>query len=279
MKSLAFANVLLAVLATGLPRADAAIIYSDFGSTNGMSLVGNVARSGSALRFQGPDSAMAGAAWYGAEIAVWRGFVSEFTFRMTNARPADFGWGAYGNGLTFTVQDQYTPRSLTQVGTTLGYEGIGNSVAVAFMPVPSGGVFGNMDIQFLWNGDPRTAGVILPTSSQATYPDIADGNTHTAKIVYDPYTFPGLFVYLDDLTQPAGFAPFVLTRLMFPSDRRAYVGFTAGNIVGTGTYEVLSWRAEGVPEPGTLALVGAVALGIAVRHAGARRPRASRRGG
>jgi len=270
--------LLLLSLMVPFRQARAEIIYSDFSNTNGLSLVGNVARNGSALRFGGPDSPMPGAAWYGAEMSVSLGFVSEFTFRMTDVIPADPGWGAYGNGLTFTVQDQYTPLSLSKVGTTLGYEGIGNSIAVAFMPI-SGGPSGDTAIRFMWNGDPGTAVEVLPMPPQSTYPDIADGETHTAKIVYDPYTYPGLLVYLDDLSQPAGIAPFHLTSLMGPGDRRAYVGFTAGNLVGDGTYDILSWRAKGVPEPGTLALVGAVALGTAVRHAGARRRPPSRRAG
>jgi hypothetical protein len=171
------------------------------------------------------------------------------------------------NGLTFTVQDNGSPQSTRIVGGAYGYGGIGNSIAVAFVPETVGGVR-TTSIRVFSGGDPDTSLVPPPP---IPYPDWDDGATHTARIVYDPYTFPGLFVYVDDMGSPAMAHPFHLTSLMCPCDRRAYVGFTAGNELGTGTYEILSWRAEGVPEPGTLALIGATVLGTTVRRLGARR--------
>ena len=276
MKSPALLTALLIGLtAAPLRPAQADIFYSDFSTTNGMTLVGNAAQSGSALRFQGPDSAMAGAAWYGAKLAVTAGYESEFTFRMIDVTPED-EWGHYPkNGLTFTIQDRDPLVYHSLVGGAYGYDGITRSTAVAFSPF-SDGSHRRTRIRVMREGDAyRTEDVypdwpIPPDLS----PDIADGETHTVRLVYDSSGYPTLRVYIDDMTRP--WSSWQYRHPSATDYRSVYVGFTAGNEAGTGIYDILSWRAHGVPEPGTLALLGATALGTAVRRAGARRRPADR---
>jgi hypothetical protein len=209
-------------------------------------------------------------------MAVTRGYEAEFTFRMTDVTPED-EWGHYPkNGLTFTIQDRNPLVYHSLVGGAYGYDGIIRSIAVAFSPVRFGSNRGTR-IRFMWDGDAyRTVDLHHEWLPPDPYPDIADGETHTARLVYDYRGFPSLRVYVDDMTRPWASWQYHHT-LMSPEDyRSAYVGFTAGNEEGTGTYDILSWRAHGVPEPGTLALLGATALGTAVRRAGARRRPADR---
>lgn len=239
------AALLLPLMLSGRP-ASAEIIFSDFSSINGLARVGNVQQVGTALRLAPTDPTQGAAVWYGSEVGVSLGFSTEFSFRLRDTPSAA---PFLNNGFTFTVQDDDV-RSLTRVGDEFGYGGLDNSVAVAFKPefVDGRPV---TTLRVLAAGDPNTS---VGSPPVLPVPVIDDDRVHTARIVYEPAT---LYVYLDDMTAPALQSAFHLTSLMCPCDRRAFVGFTAGSETGVGAYDILSWRVQSIPEPGTLALLGA----------------------
>ncbi len=250
--SLRIAAALLFPFALTAKPAVADIMYGDFSRINGLARVGNVQQVGTALRLAPSVSSQGVAVWYGSEVGVSMGFSTEFFFRLRDAPSAA---PFLNNGFTFTVQDDGA-RSLTRAGNEFGYGGLDNSIAVAFKPEFEDGRPVTA-LRVLAGGDPVTSRAIPP---MLPLPIIDDDGVHTAKIVYEPGT---LFVYLDDMRTPALQSAFHLTSLMCPCDRRAFVGFTAGSETGVGAYDILSWRVQSIPEPGTLALLSAFG-GLAV---------------
>ncbi len=256
--SLRIAAALLFPFALTAKPAIAEIIYTDFSSINGLARVGNVQQVGSALRLTPSESSQSGAFWYGSEVGVSSGFSTEFSFLLRES-PASMPPFV---GFTFTVQDG-GPNSTQRVGAEMGYGGLDNSVAFAFRPA-------------FYLGNPTASISIFVNGVAATYrglefglPAIDDGRVHTARIVH---TLAQLTIFLDDMTTPVTQIRWTLTALMdprYPSEKQAYVGFTAGDDTDSGSYDILSWRMKSLPEPGTLALLSAFASFAVLRR---RRP-------
>ena len=92
-----------------------------FPSATGLATNGSAALSGSSLKLTNGGLAEASSAFYASPVNI-QSFTTDFTFQLTN--PA-------ADGFTFTIQNA-GPNAMGGVGGYLGYEGIGDSVAVKF---------------------------------------------------------------------------------------------------------------------------------------------------
>jgi hypothetical protein len=121
------------LLATGLVAQS--FTYTDFSSTAQLSLLGNTAQSGTALRLTANSSNQTGWVWRQGALPVVAGFDTTFTFRVTP--PAV---GTKAEGMALVIHDDPNGTA-TQGGTVwgMGYGvgansavGIRNSIAIEF---------------------------------------------------------------------------------------------------------------------------------------------------
>ena len=94
---------------------------SGFSSSSGLQLNGSTTLSGTRLRLTNGQSGESSSAFYTTPVNV-QSFTTNFSFQMTDAQ---------ADGMTFVIQNG-AATSLGQGGGGLGYENIGNSVAVKF---------------------------------------------------------------------------------------------------------------------------------------------------
>ena len=94
---------------------------SGFSSSSGLQLNGSTTLSGTRLRLTNGQSGESSSAFYTTPVNV-QSFTTNFSFQMTDAQ---------ADGITFVIQNG-AATSLGQGGGGLGYENIGNSVAVKF---------------------------------------------------------------------------------------------------------------------------------------------------
>lgn len=255
--------LVLAVGATIVP-AQGTIVYSDFSSTTGLSLVGSATRVGDRLRLTPSAPLQAGGAWFAERQSVADGFDTTFQFAISSLvlEGAD--------GFAFVLQND-SATSLAFTGGDIGYSGpppahigIPYSIALEF------DTYHNAEL-----GDPNnnhlsvhtrgpignSAEEIYSLGSTTVIPNLSDGQVHTALVSYRPGTFS---VFVDDLTTPALVVPLNLGATLSLADGAAWVGFTLGTgIAGYEAHDILSWRLASVPEPSTWALLlsGAGLLG------------------
>lgn len=217
--------------------------YSDFSSTNGITLNGNVAiTSGSILRLTSSIANQAGSAWYNIKQNVSEGFSTIFRFQIIPS--------GGGDGFAFVIQNNGT-ASLGNSGLGLGYQGIPKSVAVEFDTYQNGAHLFELpnlhdvsdhEIAIHTKGlSPNSADETnaIPPGPVSTSIDFQkDRIDHTVKIVY---TFGVLEVFLDDLSNPVLAAAVNLKSELAASDGMALVGFTAGTGQKTENHDILDW--------------------------------------
>jgi hypothetical protein len=236
----------LLIASFSLP-ATAGFVFTDFSDVSGLNLVGNAAQSGTALRLTPSLLSQTGAAWYGSQIAVGGGFTTDFTFRISDLQNTG------SDGFTFAVQNS-SGTAMGLGGGDVGYGGIANSVAVKFDTHQNGGEPPAPFVSVQAGGNAAAFGAL---ATAASIPNIKDAAVHTARIQYAPGTMP---VILDNMSTPVLNVSLLLSSLISLNDGEAYVGFTAATGGGFENHDILSWRVTSVPEPGTLALLGAMVL-------------------
>lgn len=264
--------------AAAVAPAQAAVVisYPDFTGAcgSGLTCVGSTAVTGSgALRVSNATSFNSGAGYSTTAIALGTGatFSTTFQFQITNR-----GGIAPADGLTFVLSAATT--GLGAAGGGLGYQGVGNSVAIEFdtfnngetgtsnhVGVNSGGVLGNNGVSPYGEANcASTVGYVFGCMS--------NGDIWTATIDYDGTTNL-LDVYVQD---GAGAVQHVVNDMFINiatqlGTSSAFVGFTSATGSGWANHDILNWslandRSLGtptVPEPGSLALAGLALLGAA----------------
>jgi len=237
----------------------------------------------------GPSKA--GAMWYRSEAPVSNGFDTHFMFQITDHskectvhKDQYFSQFSYrscsvhgGDGFAFVLQ--YTDRQhlngtyeVGQNGGQLGFGGIPNSLAIAFdtWQNPGHDLLGVDNIKIQSRGQLPNDGLeagLLGVPRAAT---LADGNIHTARIVYFPTLMskylnklsasPELVPYLKDngeqkrvgtlvvwiddgiaSDEPILAMPINLSLVInMPSDK-AYVGFTSSTGRFYEKHDILAW--------------------------------------
>jgi hypothetical protein len=264
MKVLSLVPLLL-VLTVG-PAIATAATYTDFSDTAGLTLNGNAATAGTALRLVPDVIDQSGTAFLTNAVAfdATTAFSSVFKFHVATNRddPTD--------GFSFLLQNDAAGAAALGAGSQgLGYVGLAPSVAVVFRgrgPSLIGAISGGVD--------PAD----LPRPFQpAGYYSGAEGAFYNqdefAWIDYNPVSM-GLSVFLSTTSTKPGIAIMSTTVDVFGTlGPQAYVGFSAGNGGAFGAQDILSWQfnATPVPEAGTSAML---VLGLAVMGLLRRRPTA-----
>ena len=229
------AVAVVGALAGTISAATPAVIdYPDFSSVAGLTLDGDAAQAGKALRVVPDASQRKGSAWSQTTLDTTQSFESQFQLRAHDGSvfPAD--------GMTFTVQSQ----GLAALGDSGGGHGYGGAGAVT----PSVAVDLSLFPQ-LMDGKPEQVAVLengdtwhpLAATSLATtlYP-----NAFRVWVDYGAKTH-SLDVYVGQgTTKPA--APLVSTTVDLAATvgPAAYAGFTAGTGVLFAAFDVLDWSVE-----------------------------------
>lgn len=228
------ASLAAAVLAgaAGAGTGSPAIGYTDFSSVAGLTLNGDAAQAGSALRLAPAASLRRGSAWSAAPLETGRSFSTRF-------RVAAHDGSVYpGDGLTFTLQSQ-GPSALGDNGGAHGYAGLARiapSVAVDVSLFPQIFNGGTEAVGILVNGDNANP-VATGTSAARLY-----GAPFTVWVDYDAATH-ALRAFVDAAgtkpARPLASATVDLAATVGPS---AYVGFTAGTGVFDADFDLLDWE-------------------------------------
>ena len=213
-----------------------AINYPDFSNIAGLTLNGDAAQSGKALRLTPATSQRRGSAWAQAQLDTTQSFESRFQAFTHDGSiyPAD--------GMTFTLQSEGV-SALGDAGSDHGHGGavpVSPSVAVDISLFPQIFNGGTEQINVLANGDTlkplatATSGVLLYGSPFSVWVDY-DANTHALQVfVSQAATKP---------TTPLLSTPVDLTAIVGAS---AYAGFTAGTGVLDTNFDLLNWQVDAV---------------------------------
>ena len=281
LRCAAAATFAAVVGAMGVAPAEAAVVISYPGFTGacgvlgGLTCVGSTAvTGGGALRLTPALTGQGGAGYSTAAIALGAGatFSTTFQFLITGR-----GGIAPADGLTFVVAA--ATAGLGGVGGGLGYLGVPNSVAVEFDTFNNGEVGTSNHVGVDSNGVLANNGVspygVSNCASNTAYVFgcMSNGDIWTATIDYDGSTNL-LDVYVQDGSAAvqhiiSGMSINIGSLL---GTSTAFVGFTSATGAGFANHDILNWSLAndrslgtppGVPEPGSLALVGAGLLGAA----------------
>lgn len=204
-------------------------------ATDALVLLGNATVDGRALRLTGDGVTGVGNVWHRSKVNVGAGFSTEFTFRLGGQPPL-------GRGFAFVVQNADDAMSVqgADVALTDGYQYIQHSVAVEFDVVQDAfdPTVPHVSVQTRYdepNGSDHAYS--LGASDGDITPAIDDGETHWARITYEPAG--QMQVFVDDPTTPLLTVPVDLTALRLDAGH-AYIGFGA-RTVDPNTFDILRW--------------------------------------
>ena len=131
--SLIYPAALIAVATACVPALAATVIsYPNFSDVSGLTINGNAAQVGSALRVTPATFSQAGSVFSTNKVSLTSGasFSTYFTFRFTSPGGSCDGLGCGADGIVFTVQT--LANNVGGAGGGIGYFGIPNSLGVEF---------------------------------------------------------------------------------------------------------------------------------------------------
>ena len=214
------------------------INFSTGFTSTGLNLLG-ASITNNALEVTNGTAGEAHAAWYTTPVNV-QAFTSDFTFQDTSAT---------ADGMTFAIQNA-SPGiwAVGGNGGSLGYGGIGSSVAVKFDLYSNAGE-GSDSTGFYTDGAVPTVPAVDMTSSGV--------NLHSGDILHAHITYDGTTLTLT-LTDTVTSASFTYAQAIniptIVGASTAYVGFTGGTGGSTAIQNVLTWAyTVGAPTNGTAA--------------------------
>jgi peptide-N4-(N-acetyl-beta-glucosaminyl)asparagine amidase len=250
--------------------ASANFDYPDFSTSSGLNLVQSAVASGNLLILTPAAGQTQGAAWFSDRQFVQSGFESTFRFQISGEQHL-----GGGDGFVFVIQNQ-SPSAINTPftgGSSLGYDGIPNSVAVEFDTFEIGGNFGDPNGNHI---SVHTRG-ILPNNVDEIYSvgntgaslatNLSDGLVHEVVIRYLP---GNLNILLDGSTTPALTVPINLSSTLSLDAGKAYVGFTSATGGSWERHDILSWSFRTIPEP-SASFIAIFAIGLVVSVSRTRR--------
>ncbi len=200
-----------------------------FSTSTGLSFLGGASLTGGTLELTDGGGDEARAVWYATPVNV-QNFTTDFNFQITPASAST------ADGFTFTLQNSSAGvQALGAYGGSLGYAGIGSSVAVKFDLYNNDGE-GSDSTGFYTDGASPMIPAVDMTASGV--------NLHSGDVLHAHITYNGttLTLTLTDTVTNASFT--TSTTINIPTTvgaNTAYVGFTAGTGGETVTQEILNW--------------------------------------
>src|SRR5579859_4335997 len=202
--------------------------YGSGFTSSGLTFNGGAAINGTRLRITDGGTGEARSAFFSTTVNV-QSFITDFTFLLTNAN---------ADGFTFTIQGN-APTAVGLGGGGLGYQGIGNSVAVKFDLYSNAGEGSNSTGLYVDGASPT-----IPAISLSGGVNLHSGHVMSAHLAYDGTT---LTLIITDTSTKASFrARFSVNIPSTVGGSSAYVGFTGGTGGATATQDILTWRYNAV---------------------------------
>jgi len=229
---------LLSKALTSGPDRDGALWYEDFSDVSDLTLNGNAAQAGSALRLTPAIQGQVGSAFTSNSLTLGPGgsFNTHFSFQITDSG----GGGA--DGLAFVVHNAAAAdTAIGGAGGNMGYSGITPSLAVEFDTWNNGGGLGDPDGNHVGTGINGAvgSGVAVPLAG----PPLDGGTVFYAWVDYD-----GVADVLEVRVNSANVRPATPTLSQGGiglaanlGGTSAYVGFTSGTGAAFGNHDILSW--------------------------------------
>jgi hypothetical protein len=188
---------------------------------------GNGSLSGNSFELTDGGSHEVSSIFYGSPVDI-QTFTTEFTFQLTSPN---------ADGFTFTIQNA-GPNALGLDGGALGYQNIGESVAIKFDLYNNSGEGPDSTGIYTDGAIPTVPSVNLTGSGI----DLHSGHPFDARMTYDGTT---LHLRLVDMVTGASWAhPFTINIPGTVGGNTAYIGFTAGTGNTTAVQQILSWSYE-----------------------------------
>ena len=219
------------VLVTRAGFQGQSVFFPQFSATNGLIIQNNATVSSNLLHLNQGATGSRGGVWLTSQQNVLSGFVSEFRFRIISK----VGGGA--DGFCFNIAGTAQPN----IGTSLGYSGITNSIAVEFDTYQNTSASDPDDHHI----SVHTRGLLANTSDESaslglytTPTDFSDGAIHKVKIEYVPGT---LRVFLDNLTSPVLSVNVDLSTLLSLPTGNAWIGLAGGTGASFEYHDILAW--------------------------------------
>lgn len=274
--AIAFASCMSSIISSKATT----VTYAGFSSTAGLTLVGNASvvstTDGNVVRLTPASMSQSGAVYSTSPISLGANeiFSTGFSFRFTNPGPA-----ASADGITFMLAA--SPNGLGSVGGGLGYEGVGNSVAIEFDTWNNGPSDGNSDnhVAIDTNGILTDTNVVYPYGVQncnsSGFGCMSNGDLWHATIGYNG---TALSVYLQDGTANIDtiMSNYPINIASYLGTTNAYLGLTGGTGGGYENQDIVAWSYSNttqilqqteIPEPSALLLIlaGIVILFVVIR--------------
>lgn len=198
---------------------------SGFGSAqNSMRLNGSAALSNGLVQLTNGGSTEAGSAWFNTTVNITQ-FTNDFAFQLVNPN---------ADGITFTIQNAGL-SALGNTGGSLGYAGIGNSVAVKFdlynnsgEGIDSTGLYQNGAVPITPASDLSSSGINLHS-----------GDKFSVHMTYNGATLA--MTITDGSTGAVYNTSWSINIPQVIGSNTAYVGFTAGTGGLTATQNIQTW--------------------------------------
>lgn len=265
MKRSALTIALAAGVLAAPSNASSQVSYVDFSSVAGLQINGNAFQNGNKLTLTPAAGGQSGSAFSTNTVLLNStvSFSTVFSFEIL----ARGGLAGGADGLTFTVQTN--SNNVGASGGGIGYQGIGNSVAVEFDTYNNGEPGGSNHVGINTNGSMNSI------QSTAFGVDFDNAATWFAWVDYDGVADLLEVRWANSSTRPLvsmlSAAGIDLPAIL--GNPNVYVGFTSGTGAGWGEHNILSWNFQDdynsggaplpttTPEPASIVLM---ATGLAI---------------